>query len=67
MNKLREAKKILVNYFRVAIEPRGYSLQGDEISEIEAVVDMIFEAAVEEAMRRIAANDTTVSRVLPNV
>ena len=42
-----EAKKLLVHYFRVAINRSGGKVDDEMVAEIESIVDLIIQCALE--------------------
>ena len=48
MNKRAYAKQLLIHYFRLAYAESGLDLDYEMIAEIESIVDLIIDAAIEE-------------------
>jgi hypothetical protein len=57
MEERTRAKRLLVHYFRLLSEKAGLQFDGDNVAEIEEIVDRIVEAARESiASERRNAN-----------
>lgn len=48
----QNAKRALRHYLRMAAEANGLQWSWENDNEVDAIVDLIIEAAVQEAMRR---------------
>ena len=60
MNDKARAKRLLVHYMQVNWQNVDLTLDSDNISELESMIDYIVEAAVSEAVDRMFMELTTI-------
>ena len=56
MNKRAYAKQLLIHYFIMCAKESGFYWDSDNVCEIEEIVDLIIDAAIEEIRKDLISN-----------